>query len=499
VTSRPEQPEAFIRGAAYPATEDVPYPRANPTDIARLPADVWHAASVPVGVRIELIGDAQAIDVAYRTSSGNLGYRGDGAGITFSVWRAGRKVAEEEAVLGDGLVRLDLGATAADKPAVIYLPEGMQPLVQSLTAVKGEIAPAPSLPRWIAYGDWTTQGWIASGPAQGWAAIAARKSGLNLVNMGYAGAGRGEMVSAEHIAALTAEVVTIAYGESCWSRIPHSAAMVRTGFEGFLDVVRQGHPTMPVVVISPALRPDAEEVPNKLGATLADIRDAIEAVTRDRIVSGDRALSLVPGTGIIDAGHLADGIHPGDEGHKRIAAAVAKALNAATAVAADLDRTGQENAWRPRPDPTDAPTAGRMRMTTPQPPKVRGADETGRFGESGTVGQDRASGAEVDAGTAVDAGAAVDAGEAGEAVRYVEDFDDPGAGDVEVDDGAVDDNSDASEADGMDDTRATDAMGDASDTDGIVNTGTADEVDDALEAHDPSDPVAAGRATASAH
>jgi hypothetical protein len=51
----------------------------------------------------------------------------------------------------------------------------------------------------------------------------------------------------------------------------------------------------------------------------------------------------------------------------------------------------------------------------------------------------------------------------------------------------------------MDDTRATDAMGDASDTDGIVNTGTADEVDDALEAHDPSDPVAAGRATASAH
>ena len=60
-------------------------------------------------MRIELVGDAQAIDIAYRTTSGNLGYRGDGAGITFSVWRDGRKVCEEEAVLGDGLIRLSLG------------------------------------------------------------------------------------------------------------------------------------------------------------------------------------------------------------------------------------------------------------------------------------------------------------------------------------------------------------------------------------------------------
>ncbi len=201
---------------------------------------------VPVGVRLELVGDAQAIDIAYRTTSGNLGYRGDGAGITFSVWRGGRKVCEEEAVLGDGLIRLSLGSAAPDKPAIIYLPEGMQPVVQSLTAVKGEIAPAPALPRWLAYGDWTTQGWIASGPSQGWAAIAARKTGLNLVNLGYAGAGRGEIVSAEHIAALTAEIITIAYGESCWTRVPHSVGMVGEGFRAFLDVVRQGHPTTPM-------------------------------------------------------------------------------------------------------------------------------------------------------------------------------------------------------------------------------------------------------------
>ncbi len=326
---RRDQPEPFIRGAIYPATRDVPYPRANPTDMARLPGDVWSAAGVPAGVRLELVGDAQAIDVAYRTTTGNLGYRGDGAGITFSVWRGARKICEHEADLGDGLIRLSLGSGRPETPATIYLPEGMQPLVLSLTAVSGEIAPAPARPVWLAYGDWTTQGWIASGPARGWAAIAARKAKLNLVNLGYAGAGRGEIVSAEHIAALPAEIITIAYGESCWTRVPHSAGMVSEGLRAFLQVIRQAHPTTPIVVASPILRPDAEDVPNKLGATLVDIRQAIESVATERIEAGDVALSLVPGAGIINAGHLADGIHPGDEGHKRIAAAMTRALTAA--------------------------------------------------------------------------------------------------------------------------------------------------------------------------
>jgi lysophospholipase L1-like esterase len=379
VTPRPAQPEPFVRGAPYPAAGDVPYPRANPTDTARLPSDTWHAAVVPAGVRLELVGDAQAIDVAYRTTSGNLGYRGDGAGITFSVWRAGRKVSEEEAVLGDGLIRLSLGSAAPDKPATIYLPEGMQPVVQSLTAVKGEISPAPALPRWIAYGDSVTQGWIASGPAQGWAAIAARKAGLDLANLGYAAAGRGEIVSAEHIAALPADIISVSYGASCWTRVPHSVGMVAEGFAGFLDVLRGGHPLVPIVVFSPVLRPDAEDEPNKLGATLAEIRQAIESATRDRIVSGDPTLALVPGESIINAGHLGDGIHPDDEGHKRIAVSAAKALTAAMRMAAEapnveaLDEPARTIGGRPGADGSGADGPG---VEGPAVDDVDGSDES---------------------------------------------------------------------------------------------------------------------------
>jgi lysophospholipase L1-like esterase len=205
----------------------------------------------------------------------------------------------------------------------------MHPLILSLTAVRGEIAPAPALPRWIAYGDSGTQGWVASGPSHTWAAITARKAGLDLVNLGYAVAGCGEIPSAEHIAGLMAEVVTVAYGASCWNRTPHSAAMVAANLHGFLDVIRLGHPTTPLVVMSPVRRPDAEQVPNKLGTSLTDIRHTIESVTRSRIMSGDTALSLVAGEGIVGDEHLPDGIHPGDEGHKRIAAAATRAIAAA--------------------------------------------------------------------------------------------------------------------------------------------------------------------------
>jgi len=349
VTPRPEQPEPFLRGAPYPAYGDVPYPRANPTDTSRLPADVWHASVVPVGVRLEVVGDAEAIDIAYRTTTGNLGYRGDGGGITFCVWRGGHQVCDEEAMLGDGMVRVSLGTAAADKPATVYLPEGMRPLVQSLTPVGGEILPAPAQPRWVAYGDSITQGWIASGPSRAWTAIAARKAGLDLVNLGYAGAARGEIVSAEHVADLPADIITIAYGVNCWSRTPHSVGMLTEGLRGFLDVVRSGHPTAPIVVVSPVVRPDAEEAPNRLGASLADLRQAMESVTRQRIADGDTALTLVEGLRILTPEHLDDGIHPGDEGHKRIAAAVVKALTASlkaarAAAAHDADEAVEADA-----------------------------------------------------------------------------------------------------------------------------------------------------------
>jgi lysophospholipase L1-like esterase len=72
-------------------------------------------------------------------------------------------------------------------------------------------------------------------------------------------------------------------------------------------------------VASPVIRPDAEETANRLGATLRDLRAAMEEATQARIAAGDAHLTLVPGAGVLAAGQLPDGIHPGDDGHRVMA------------------------------------------------------------------------------------------------------------------------------------------------------------------------------------
>jgi len=321
VAGRPEAVEPYLRGCAWPAGEGVPYPRCDPGPLGlRLPADTRACAALPVGVRLELVGDPAAVEIDYETATADLGYRGAGAGTRFALFRGAKRISEAEARLGAGTARLAAGA--GPEPAIVYLPEGMRPLVRAVRGMGGAIAPAPRLPRWLCYGDSIAEGWCASEPAGAWPHLLARERGLDVVNLGYAGAARGEIASAEEIAALPAALVTIAHGTNCWTRTPHSAGMLAEGLRAFLAIVRAGHPRTPIVAVSPILRPDAEATPNRLGATLADLRAAFEAVVAERRAAGDARLILVPGFPLVARERLPDGIHPDDEGHAELARAL---------------------------------------------------------------------------------------------------------------------------------------------------------------------------------
>ena len=320
------QPERFLHGAPYPGTLETPYPRTPSDDVGRIPMAVWSSARVPAGVRLELTGTASVVEITYQTTTGDLGYRGDHAGICFGAWRRGVEVDRADAVLGDGSVRLAIDPRGDDSPVTIYLPEGMRPVIHAVAAVDGTIEPVAPLPRWVAYGGAITQGWGASDPAHCWTAIASRTHGLDLINMGYAGIAGGDLVPAEHIAALPADVITLAFGAAFWSRTPISAQMAWAWTTGFLEIVRRAQPTTPILVMSPFLRPAAEDVPNQLHATLIDLRLAIEEATRARMAAGDNALGLASGALLISGDHMSDGIHPEDAGHEQIAAIIGPAL-----------------------------------------------------------------------------------------------------------------------------------------------------------------------------
>ncbi len=320
VPIRPESVAPFLAGCAWPPAPGVPYPRHDPLDASRLPGDTWAAAQLPAGVRLELVGDAEAVDLDYRTATDQLGYRGEGAGRRFEVYVGDDRLDSQPAVLGAGRVRLRLGPVeVATTRRVVHLPEGMRPEVLGLAAVGGVVEPAPARPRWIAYGDSILEGWVASAPAQAWGAIVARRRGLDLVNLGYAGSARGELVSAEAIAGLPGPaVISVSHGTNCWSMVPHRPDLLAAATDTFLEVLRQGHPTVPMVAVSPIVRPDAEHTPNRRGATLADLRQAMEGVYAEW-AGRDPAFRWCPGMELVDPELLPDGIHPGDEGHRVLA------------------------------------------------------------------------------------------------------------------------------------------------------------------------------------
>ncbi|MCH5677566.1 SGNH/GDSL hydrolase family protein [Streptomyces gilvus] len=288
----------------------------------RLPADTWSAAAVPAGVVVELVSHAQALVLVLETAPRHpLAAPTTGDHVT--VWQGERKVGQVEVPADGGPVTVPLRPDGA--AYTLHLPEARLGRIVSLEPVRGRVEPVADRPRWLAYGDSITQGWSVSDPACAYPATVARRYGFEAWNLGFAGAARGEIAAAQYLATLEADVISLAFGTNNWSVLPtgpqHMAGLLRD----FVAVVRSGHPRTPLVVISPLLRPEAEDRPNAVGATLADLRHAVEE-TVGELAREDRALRLLAGGELVGAGELVDGIHPGDAGHRRIADALGPVL-----------------------------------------------------------------------------------------------------------------------------------------------------------------------------
>ncbi|MEU9866045.1 GDSL-type esterase/lipase family protein [Streptomyces sp. NPDC047971] len=318
-------PSPYLRGTAW--LDGGRAVRADPADLARLPWDTAERAALPIGVRVEFAAapGTRAVELRYRAAVPGTGDALRALRHCFALWRDDRCLGEtftepaEEATIA-----LELppdGGTFA-----VHLPESQAPVVLGLRARDGALSPAPRRPRWLVHGDSITEGWWSTRPAHSWPATAGRRLGLDTVNLGYAGGARGELPLAEQLASLPGELVTLAFGTNCWSRAPCSASWLYETVRAYVGLVRRGHPDAPLLVLSPVLRPEAETTPNVLGATLEDLRGAMEEAGRDLVAQGDARLLVLSGRSLLDPEDLADGLHPNDRGHARMAAAVADAL-----------------------------------------------------------------------------------------------------------------------------------------------------------------------------
>lgn len=160
---------------------------------------------------------------------------------------------------------------ARDKHVEIWLPHHERTELVDLRAdARVAAAPPSGRPVWVHHGSSISQGSNAASPTTTWPALAAAAGGVDLVNLGFSGSMMLDPFVARTLRDLPADLLSVKIGIN----IVGGDVMRRRAFapavHGFLDTVRDGHPTTPLVVVGPLLCPIHEDTPGPGAPDFAD-------------------------------------------------------------------------------------------------------------------------------------------------------------------------------------------------------------------------------------
>lgn len=190
-----------------------------------------------------------------------------------------------------------------------------------------------SRPRWITYGSSITQCSNVDSPTQTWPSLVARACGLNLTCLGFNGQCHLDVMIGRMIRDTPADLVSICVGINILYQESLSPRTFGPAIVGFVQIIREKHPDIPMIVMSPIWHEPYEKRANRLGFTLPTMRDEVCAAVERLKAHGDRHIRYVDGLMLLASknGHLLpDGIHPSVDGYRLIA------KNFATYALADL-------------------------------------------------------------------------------------------------------------------------------------------------------------------
>ncbi|MFF7265219.1 GDSL-type esterase/lipase family protein [Streptomyces sp. NPDC008159] len=149
-----------------------------------------------------------------------------------------------------------------DKTVEIWLPHNeTTELVALRTDAPVEPAPDPGRRTWLHHGSSISHGSDATGPTGIWPAVAASLGGVELINLGFSGGALLDPFTARTIRDTPADLISLKIGINI---VNHDLMRLRAfapAVHGFLDTVRDGHPTTPLLVVSPILCPIHETTP----------------------------------------------------------------------------------------------------------------------------------------------------------------------------------------------------------------------------------------------
>jgi hypothetical protein len=144
----------------------------------------------------------------------------------------------------------------------VWLPQAGQVELIGLRADGPVTAPNPPTgPHWVHHGSSISHCIEADSPLGVWPVVAARLVGAHLTSLGFAGNAMLDPFTARTIRDLPADLISLKIGINI---VGADAMRMRTfppAMDGFLDTIREGHPTTPLLLISPVSCPMLETTP----------------------------------------------------------------------------------------------------------------------------------------------------------------------------------------------------------------------------------------------
>jgi hypothetical protein len=178
------------------------------------------------------------------------------------------------------------GLPDTDKTLEIWLPHNE---TTELVALRTDapVEPAPDRGRrvWLHHGSSISHGSDAASPTTTWPALAAALAGVELINLGLGGSALLDPFTARTLRDTPADLISVKMGINLVNTDLMRLRAFAPAVHGFLDTIREGHPTTPLLVVSPILCPIHEDTP---GPTAWDL-DALSTGQLRFRATGDPA------------------------------------------------------------------------------------------------------------------------------------------------------------------------------------------------------------------